>query len=66
MNKTSKKANMELPSAIEYLFEALEKESFELQKHLSQCLSEAIDRLPPRHQTPVFKLLQSPTVFLYG
>lgn len=47
------------PSAIEFLFSSLETESFELQKHLSQCLSEAIDRLPPRNQTPVFKLLRS-------
>lgn len=52
-------SNISTPAAIEFLFGALQNESFELQKHLSQCLSEALDRLPTRHQAPVFKLVQS-------
>ncbi len=43
------------PKSFEFFFEALVSESFELQKHMSQCLTEAIDRLPESKLPKVFK-----------
>ena len=38
--------------------DAIQRESFELQKHFSQCLCESIDELPPARQLVVFKQIQ--------
>jgi len=44
--------------SVDFLLRSLLVEPFELQKHLSLCLCEAIDNLTPREQNPIFGLVK--------
>lgn len=43
--------------ALQFLLSILPGEAFELQKHLTICLCEALDRLTPAHQSPLYSLV---------
>ncbi|MBI4586336.1 MAG: HEAT repeat domain-containing protein [Planctomycetes bacterium] len=51
-------SQMSHPRALQFLLGCLSQETFELQKHLSQCLCDAIDKLAVGAQPPVFKLVK--------
>ena len=43
--------------AIAYLLKILPEESFELQKHLTLSVCEALDRMPPPQQSPIYSMV---------
>ena len=51
-------SKIRVSKSIEFLLENLLGEPFDLQRHLSQCLCEAVDNVPPRAQQPIFKMVK--------
>ncbi len=43
--------------ALQFLLKILPEEPFELQKHLALCICEALDRMPPALQSPIYGMV---------